>query len=520
MAFFKKVKNNNGTGEGRAYYVLKRAVDFFCTIPVIETNTKELAKKFNEYVYSCQGDYKTQHYIISFGHHLTKKEIEKALDKAIELFLDEGMSQIFAVHQEEHGTAIHIIESRHVLTNKFRHLNRKEFFEMKRKVIKAFSSLMTEREKEVARRFEKGLTTQDWKHQVEIYKDEKSFKQHIRTVLQKATEMIESGLIEDAVELLKKEKVEVIEVKKGTVIEGRKLKRDRLYAFSIFNGKKVRVRLDKKMKATFLEVKNELDSVKRTVKEITEREREINRRYREITTRESIFDDRSYGITTREKGFGDRTREVIERVRRKGRELAEVIENRKGTIHKLTDSIQKAQGRAEYFREFEKRVIEYCERNKRHPAKAFIAIEKAKQQLQDFNIFETGVRELAIDELKELEALKARVRSVIEKLKEKQELLFQPAPTPAPTPKPKPEPEPEPEEVDIDEILDDLRWRIEHEFDTLTEQELEFYIKNETDMQKLEELEKFDWEHLSERLQSLLTERLSEMDNWNYDIGL
>jgi 5S rRNA maturation endonuclease (ribonuclease M5) len=262
VAILKRVSNKQGNGAGRALYALKHAVAVRTDIPsplifllsgeLSPELRRKLAREYNRHLLIHQGSSKTQHFVVSFGHHLTEKQIEKVLDRLENLFSDPYRYHLFVVHQEEHGTAVHIIESADP-AGRLRHLSRKEFFDLKRAVIRELRPFLNEREREVARNFIRDKITEDWKHLVELKAPERSFKEYIRQTVREASVLIKSGELRKAVELLKSRNVEIREYKAGELSPaGKPLKRDRLYAVLEHpSGGLIAVRLDKKMRATF-----------------------------------------------------------------------------------------------------------------------------------------------------------------------------------------------------------------------------------------------------------------------------
>jgi len=290
VAILKRVSNRQGDGAGRALYALKYAIAVRTDIPSLLSLVldgelpselrKELAREFNRHLLLHQGSSKTQHYVVSFGHHLTQKEIEKVLDRLERLFDDPYRYHLFVVHQEEHGTAVHIIESADP-EGRLRHLSRKEFFDLKRAVVRELQPFLNEREREVAKNFSRNIATEDWKHPIELFAPERSFKEYIRLTVKKASQLIEEGNIDGAIELLELRGVEIKEYKAGELSpSGKLLKRDRLYA--VFNHPyrgSIAVRLDKKMRATFQLYLNALEELKRELRRTEKELEEVKRTF-------------------------------------------------------------------------------------------------------------------------------------------------------------------------------------------------------------------------------------------------
>ena len=286
MALLKRIANKQGDGAGRALYALKHAVAVRTNIPsplifllsgeLSPGLRRELAREYNRHLLIHQGSSKTQHFVVSFGHHLTEREIEKVLDRLENLFNDPYRYHLFVVHQEKHGTAVHVIESADP-EGRLRHLSRKEFFDLKRAVIRELRPFLNGREREVAGNFVRDKITEDWKHSVELNAPGRSFKEYIRQTVREASELLKSGELRKAVELLKSRKVEIKEYRAGELSPaGRPLKRNRLYAVLEHpSGGLIAVRLDKKMRATFQhylkayrEYENGLEQARRRIREL------------------------------------------------------------------------------------------------------------------------------------------------------------------------------------------------------------------------------------------------------------
>jgi hypothetical protein len=279
LAILKRIANKSGDGAGRSRYIVRKAVEIRTDIPSYisllsgERPTpelrKEIANEYNRFLLVHQGDYRTQHFIVSFGHFLSDKEIEKVLDLLQEIFDDSLRYHLFAVHVEEHGTAFHIVESASP-DGKLRHLNQKEFHELKRKIIKELSPFMNEKEKKTARNYHRGISTQDWMSEIEIHAPERSWKVYIRKAVLEASKLISNGEIEKAIDFLESRGIEIQEIEPGKLSPyGRILRRKRTYAVYRHPQKGIiAVPLDKKMKATFQAYQNAIQEYYRGLKEI------------------------------------------------------------------------------------------------------------------------------------------------------------------------------------------------------------------------------------------------------------
>ncbi len=295
MAVLKRIANKQGNGAGRAPYALEKAVAVRTDVPsplslllgdreLLAELKRELAEEFNRHLLIHQGNCKTQHFVISFSHHLSSRQIEKLLDRIESIFSDPFRYHLYAVHQEDHGTAVHVIESADP-DGKLRHLSQKEFYDLKRTVIRELRPFMNAREREVARNFQRGTPTQDWKHQIELHASKRSFKEYVRQTVLKASELIRQGDIDGAIELLISKGVEIIEKKAGELSpSGRILRKDRTYAVlnhPVFG--QIAVRLDKKMRTTFRLYLSALEEIESEFRKAEETLREFQGSYRETS---------------------------------------------------------------------------------------------------------------------------------------------------------------------------------------------------------------------------------------------
>ena len=337
MAILKRVANKQGNGAGRALYALKHAVAVRTNIPsplvfaldgeLAPELRRELAKEFNRHLLLHQGDTKTQHFVISFGHHLTREEIEEVLNRVEEkLFNDPHRCYLFVVHQEPHGTAVHVIESADP-EGRLHYRTPKELYELKKAVIRELRPFMNDREREVARNFKRGEPTRDWKHPIEIFAPQRSFKEYIRQTVEEAVRLIEKGYLDGAIELLELKGVEIKEYKAGEPSPtGKRLKRDRLYA--VFNHPyrgSIAVRLDKKMRATFRQYLKALEEYSNGLTRAKQRTNELSS---EVTAVERGHRGAGKGKGLIEAGSLDagRVEGIKEQLERLGHELTKCEE--------------------------------------------------------------------------------------------------------------------------------------------------------------------------------------------------
>jgi hypothetical protein len=295
MAILKRIPNKKGDGAGRSRYVLQKAVAVRTDIPsplslliysnLTDTLKKELADEYNRHLLQHQGSSKTSHYIISFGHTLSSKEIEQVLDKAQQIFDDPDRYHLYAVHQEPHGTAIHIVESAN-REGQLRRLSPRQFHDLKRQVIEELSPYMTPRELKTAENYHNQKATQDWKQGIEIHAPQRSWKEYIRRSVLQAAKLLEQGDVDKAVELLDKKNIKIYECRAGELSpRGKLLKRDRTYAV-LGNDPNKSIRLDKKMKATFQIYQNLIQENSLELKRIKETIRGVISTIKELETPE------------------------------------------------------------------------------------------------------------------------------------------------------------------------------------------------------------------------------------------
>jgi hypothetical protein len=341
MAILKRIPNRTGDGAGRSRYALKKAVAVRTDIPsplsllvadsLSEELKTELASEFNRHLLLHQGSYKTQHFVISFGHHLSKEEIEKVLDRISSVFSDPERLHLFVVHQEEHGTAIHIVESADP-EGKLRHLSRKEFFDLKKQVIQKLQPFLNNREKEIARNFARGIATQDWKHSVELKAPERSWKEYIRKAVEEVADLLKKGEIDQAVRLLKEKKVEIVEVKAGEKTPtGHIAKRDNVYAvFGTYS-----IRLNKKMKATFSRYKTAFERLRDETRRVRER---IRRSWQELES--YTAKEKRAGSIEKETGTTGLNPEEVARIR----EVRERAERVRAELERITAELSEELG--------------------------------------------------------------------------------------------------------------------------------------------------------------------------------
>jgi len=322
LAILKRIKNAKGDGAGRSRYIVQKAVEIRTDIPshlsllsgrkLSPELRQEIANEYNRFLLLHQGDYRTQHFVVSFGHFLSDREIEKVLDLLQEIFEDSLRYHLFAVHVEKHGTAVHIVESASP-DGKLRHLSQKEFHELKRRIIKKLSPFMNRKEKETARNYHRGISTQDWKSREEIQLAEKSWKEYIRQCVNQASKLIKNGEIEEAYNFLESVGIEIQEVEPGGLSPyGRRIRRKRTYAVYRHPQKGIiAIPMDKKMKATYTTYVNALEEQENEIEQI-----------KEIIARDSEFETPKRESGERDKTTGGKEGRTGERNRTPGEEEA------------------------------------------------------------------------------------------------------------------------------------------------------------------------------------------------------
>ena len=403
MAILKRVRQGTGDGAGRARYTLKRAVAVRTDIPsplslltdnLTEELKGELANEFNRQLLLHQQNYKTQHFIVSFSHHLVKEEIEVVLDKLERIFDDPFRLHLFVVHQEKHGTAVHIVESGDP-EGKLRHLNNKEFHDLKRRVIKELRPFLNERELQAAKNYEMGISTQDWKYEIEVHTPEWSFKEYIRQAVREASRLIEAGDLRGAIEFFESKGIKIVERKAGQLSpQGKRLKRDRLYA--VFNHPQkglIAVRLDKKMRATYQLYLNASEEYDREFERIREKIARIRKNIegieRNLGEGESIRTEMSEERTGApgeaeqlQQGLAG-NRKVRETERDSERRNKEATQGRRGALYKEGGAPESKSGS----REVEEREEKFRERDKQEESGIRKAEERKRRQGRGTSFF-------------------------------------------------------------------------------------------------------------------------------------
>jgi len=313
MAILKRIPNKSGDGAGRSRYTLQKAIAVRTDIPsplslliyssnLTDSLRNEVANEFNRFLLRHQGSYKTSHYVVSFGHFLSSEEIEEVLDRIQQIFDDLDRYHLYVVHQEAHGTAVHVIESAN-REGQLRRLSPRQFHDLKRQVIDQLSPYMNARELEVAKNYQSGISTQDWKSGEEIHLGKKSWKEYIRKCVNQASELIKNGEIEEAFDFLESVGIEIQEVEPGGLSPyGRRVRRKRTYAVYRHPQKGIiAIPIDKKMKATYTTYVNALEEQENEIEQI-----------KEIIARDSEFE-------TPERESGERDKTTGEKEERTGR---------------------------------------------------------------------------------------------------------------------------------------------------------------------------------------------------------
>ena len=242
MAFVVKIQNGAGDGAGRSRYLLRepdKVLAVSSNIPsptLISGDYKTLADDFNRTLLARQGDYRTDHFVVSFQHRFTQEELEKIIEIIEAEFqkeFGEDRPYLIVVHAEEFkgktpeeileeriggravsskppipGTSFHIVMGRNTEGKGIR-LEKKEYLAFKRKLAKKLQPFANEREREVFQHFLEGKRERSYYKKGELYKPEKNEKVWGKKILRDITSALEKGEVEKAVEILNQHNAEI-----------------------------------------------------------------------------------------------------------------------------------------------------------------------------------------------------------------------------------------------------------------------------------------------------------------------
>jgi len=241
MAFVVKLQNGTGDGAGRARYLLKdpdKVLAVSGNIPspsLITGDYRTLADDFNRILLARQGDYRTDHFVISFQHRFSEEELEEIIEiieaefqkefgedrpllivvhaeefsgKTPEQILEERIGERTASSSPIPGTSFHIVLGRNTEGKGIR-LGKREYLAFKRRVAEKLQPFANEREREVFQHFLEGKRERAYYKPGELRKPEKNEKVWAKKILKDVTSALEEGNVEKAVEILNQHNAEI-----------------------------------------------------------------------------------------------------------------------------------------------------------------------------------------------------------------------------------------------------------------------------------------------------------------------
>ena len=378
MAFVVKIQNGAGDGAGRSRYLLRepdKVLAVSSNIPsptLISGDYKTLADDFNRTLLARQGDYRTDHFVVSFQHRFSQEELEEiigVIETEFQKEFGEDRPYLIVVHAEEFmnktpeeileeriggravsnppipGTSFHIVLGRNTEGKGIR-LGKGEYLAFKRKLAERLQPFANERERQVFQHFLEGKRERSYYKRGELHKPEKLEKVWGKKILKDITEALEKGKVERAIEILNQHNAE-IETFEISPYNNQKLKEPTPYIVLPRIGKdgKFAMRLKKaervlyeRYKTVFEELKNESQRVSQRVGEYLDQDRRaesfeerVGEIYFELTKVREIGEElgRIAAELTEELGL---TPEELERLARKDRE-----QDRRNERHRRTE---------------------------------------------------------------------------------------------------------------------------------------------------------------------------------------
>ena len=379
MAFVVKIQNGAGDGAGRSRYLLRepdKVLAVSSNIPsptLISGDYKTLADDFNRTLLARQGDYRTDHFVVSFQHRFSQEELEEiigVIETEFQKEFGEDRPYLIVVHAEEFmnktpeeileeriggravssnspipGTSFHIVLGRNTEWKGIR-LGKGEYLAFKRKLAERLQPFANERERQVFQHFLEGKRERSYYKRGELHKPEKLEKVWGKKILKDITEALEKGKVERAIEILNQHNAE-IETFEISPYNNQKLKEPTPYIVLPRIGKdgKFAMRLKKaervlyeRYKTVFEELKNESQRVSQRVGEYLDQDRRaesfeerVGEIYSELAKVREIGEElgRIAAELTEELGL---TPEELERLARKDRE-----QDRRNERHRRTE---------------------------------------------------------------------------------------------------------------------------------------------------------------------------------------
>ena len=313
MAFVVKIQNGAGDGAGRSRYLLRepdKVLAVSSNIPsptLISGDYKTLADDFNRTLLARQGDYRTDHFVVSFQHRFSQEELEEVIgviETEFQKEFGEDRPYLIVVHAEEFmnktpeeileeriggravsnppipGTSFHIVLGRNTEGKGIR-LGKGEYLAFKRKLAERLQPFANERERQVFQHFLEGKRERSYYKRGELHKPEKLEKVWGKKILKDITEALEKGKVEKAVKILNQHNAE-IETFEISPYNNQKLKEPTPYIVLPRIGKdgKFAMRLKKaervlyeRYKTVFEELKNESQRVSQRAGEYLDQNR-------------------------------------------------------------------------------------------------------------------------------------------------------------------------------------------------------------------------------------------------------
>lgn len=352
MAFVVKIQNGSGDGAGRSRYLLsspEKVLAVSTNIPspaIITGDYRLLADDFNRALLARQGDYRTDHFVVSFQHRFNEEEIEQIigiLEEEFQREFGEDRPYLIVVHAEEFknrtpeelleervenkhipkpsikGTSFHIVMGRNTEGRGIR-LAKKEYLEFKRRIVEKLQPFTNEREREVFRHFLERKRERDYYKRGELYKPEKNEKVWGKKILKDVIGALEGGDVKRAVEILERHGAE-IETFEVSPYNKQKLKEPTPYIILPRIGKdgKFAMRLKKADRALWERYRNLMEELKNESERTSKKYRELEQGIRKLEGEIQEDRERIERLGKEERGAPARDREALPRDRGIGR---------------------------------------------------------------------------------------------------------------------------------------------------------------------------------------------------------
>ncbi len=308
-----KIQNGVGDGAGRSRYLFNdpsKVLAVSSNIPspaLILGDYKFLADDFNRTLLARQGDYRTDHFVVSFQHRFTQEELEQIIEIIETEFqkeFGEDRALLIVVHAEEFsgktpeevleekiggravskppilGTSFHVAMGRNTEGKGIR-LGKGEYLAFKRRIAEKLQPFANERERQVFQHFLEGKRERSYYQKGELRKPEKNEKVWGKKILKDITSALEEGNVGKAVEILNQHNAEIQIFEIGPYTK-QKLKEptpyiilphrngDGMFAMRLKKAERV---LYERYKTVFEELRNESERVSERVREYLDQNR-------------------------------------------------------------------------------------------------------------------------------------------------------------------------------------------------------------------------------------------------------